>query len=1062
MKRKLLLLLTCLLVSTGFAMAQSRVTGKVTSDDGQPVAGASVVVEGTTIGTYADVDGNFALANVPASATNLIVSFIGMQEEKVPIAPYVSVVLFQDENRLAETVVVAYGTQSRQSVTGSVAVVDDKKIQQRVGTSVTGALEGSAPGIQVNNTYGEPGSSPGIRIRGYTIGSGQSPLYVVDGVIFDGSIADLNAADISSLSVLKDAASAALYGNRASNGVILITTKSGSGSSKPAVTVKVDQGVYTRGIPAYDRLGPDEWMQAAWRGMKNYAMTSELGYDAADAAAYATEHIIPDYAKLNIYDGADDALFDANGKLAAQRKGLYDDLNWFDAVEQTGSRQEYNVSGSVASSRFNVYASVGYLKEKGYIVGTQYERFTGRLNTSYTPVKWFKTGINLNATVSDRDYNPNASGSYYANPFYIAQTMAPIYPYYLHAPDGAFVLDADGNKQWDTESTWLSNRNVAYERRVDINRTHRNVLGGQAFATINLPYGFAVTVKGDVSHRNSDRQKYDNPEIGDGANKDGRLTTYAYRYFNYTAQELLTWEHDYGLHHVDVLTGHENYKYESKNFYGMNTGMAIPGIITMTNFQTNSYLYGDNDTETSESYLARARYNYDQKYFFDASFRRDGSSRFHPDNRWGNFFSFGASWNIKKEDFMQQVDWVDDLRLRAAFGEVGNNANVSLYAYQALYYIEKNGGSAALIKQTLAAPDIKWETTRTVDAALEGSLFGNRLDFSVGYFDKRSVDLLFSVPLPLSLGGFNYEDDSPNLSIYKNIGTVSNSGVELSFSGDVIRTRDFSWNLGVDATFLKNRIITLPDHEDVIASGVQRYTEGKSVYEFYTYKYQGVDQLTGRALYTIDPDKKENAEAAGELVTINGTDYATDTSYGLQDWSGSAVPTVYGSVNTGLRWKNFTLNALFTYSLGGKLYDSVYQNLISANSATAASAYHKDILDSWNGVPDGITETSPDRIDPNGIPALDFNRSNKHNATSDRWLISNSYLVVKNINLGYNLPSKWVNKIGMEGIRINASVENLFTLSARKGMNPQYSFSGGADQTYVTARVFNLGVTLNF
>lgn len=1067
MGKKFLIFVTSLLLSTVLAFAQSgrTVTGKVTSsEDGSPLTGASVLVEGTKLGTYADLDGNFTLKGVPENAKTLVISLLGMEEKRVAIAPNVNVVLNPDSRFLDETVVVAYGKQNRKSITGSVAVIDNKKLEARTTTSATGALEGAAPGIQVNNTYGEPGKDPKIRIRGFgSINGEQSPLVVVDGAVYFGNISEINPADIENISVLKDASSAALYGNRASNGVIMINTKSGSGNNKPAITVNINQGIYNRGIPEYDRLDADKWMEASWIAMKNFAMTSKLNLSAENAAKYATEHLIGDYTKLNIYDGDAKKLFDVNGKLIASKNTNYSDLDWYSAVARLGHRQDYTVSGRVASSKFNLYASAGYLNEKGYIIYADYKRFTGRVNTTFTPTKWFKAGLNVNFTAADKNFSTSAEGgSYYSNPFYIIRYMAPIYPYYAHKADGSFDLDDNGKKKYNTAG-YLSNRNIVYELNNDKQISHRNVIGSQAFATLMLPYGFSFTVKGDINHSNTDENKYDNPVIGDG-HPNGRLSHTTYRYFVYTLQELLNWEYRFGLHNVEFLAGHENYQYERHYNNSMNTDMVVPGNYTMGNFLKVASNIGSYDRDASDSYLARVRYNFAERYYFDASFRRDGSSRFHPDNRWGSFFSLGASWNIKNEKFLKNVNWVNSLRLRAAFGEVGNNASAGLYAYQALYQIEKYGGKQAFVKQTLPAKDIKWETTRTFDLGLEGSFFDERLNFSLGLFDKRSVDLLFNVLLPLSAGSSTYSETGYNMSVLKNIGTVSNSGLELNISGDVIRTRDWTWSLGLDATFFKNKIVKLPNEEGLDNGKIRRYALGKSVYEYYTYHFVGVDRLTGRSLYTLDTNKKNvaKASAAGELVEINGVKYATDVTYGKRDWAGSAIPFVYGSFSTSLRWKNLSLRALFTYSLGGKTYDGIYQSLMSTSSATSASANHKDILKSWNGAPAGMTETSADRIDPKGLPTLDFNRSNYSNAISDRWLVSSSYLVLKNINLSYTFPTKLVNKVGLEGLSLNAGVENLFTLSARKGLNPQQSFNGGLDDSYVTARVFNVGLTVKF
>ena len=1005
-----------------------------------------------------------------SSAKTLQVSFIGMQTQEVAIKPNVRIAMKADTEVLDEVVVVAYGTAKKESLTGSISVVDSKKIEKRVTTSVTGALEGSAPGVQVNNTYGEPGSAPSIRIRGFgtmvstsdplSNKSASNPLYVVDGVPFDGNIAELNPNDIESMSILKDAASAALYGNRAANGVVLITTKSGRGSGRPSVTLQINQGIYNRGIPEYERLGADQWMEASWIAMKNYAMTGSMGLNATDAAAYASEHVVTDYARRNIYDAADNALFDANGKLIANRLSGYDDLDWADDIERNGYRQEYNLSASSSGEKLSVYSSVGYLNEKGYVISSGYERFSGRINTIYTPNKWFKAGVNLSGSTTKRNFNDNASGNAYGNPFYIIRYTAPVYPLFMHNADGSYALDEFGNKQYDTTSSYLGNRNIAYELRQDKQESRRNSLNGQAFATINLPYDFSVTVKGDMTNATDIRKRYNNPAIGDGATNNGRLTSTTYQFTNYTMQELINWTHSFGVNNVDVMLGHENYSWERKYASGMNTGMAVDGNMTIGNFLNNSYFSGYDDEYKTESYLARARYNYDERYFVEASFRRDGSSRFHPDNRWGNFYSIGASWNIKREEFMQSVDWVNHLKFRASYGEVGNDLGVNFYGYMALYTIEKNATNAALLKKSLAAPDIKWETTQTMDIALEGRLF-DRLNFQIGYFDKRSKDLLFEVRLPLSAGSYPFDEDKMNLTQYRNIGTVSNRGIELALDVDAIQTRDWRWNIGLDATFLKNKITKLPDGKDIL-HGMQNYSEGHSIYEFYTYHFEGVDQMTGQSLYTIDPDKAETAAANDALVNINGKDYTTKTAYGKRDWAGSALPKVYGSVSSNLSWKDLSLSLLFTYSLGGKTYDGAYRSLMSTSSASSASANHKDIMKSWMGVPEGMTETSANRIDPDGLPAIDFNRSPDNNDTSDRWLTSASYLVFKNLNLSYNLPKGWIQHLGISGIALTAGIENLFTLTSRKGLNPQYSFNGASDDTYVTARVYNFGLTVKF
>ena len=1063
MEKRIKMLFACLFLFVGMAMAQTKVSGTVLSyEDNEPVVGAAVRVIGTNLGVITDANGKFTIT-CPQGKNTLNISYVGMEPIQVSARANMKILLKSDAKNLDEIVVVAYGTAKKQSITGAVSSIDAKEIDKRIATSVTGALEGAAPGVQVNNTYGEPGAEPTIRIRGIgSINGSNTPLYVVDGVIYSGNISDLNSNDIQSISVLKDAASSALYGNRAAAGVVIITTKAGRSTSNSSISLKVNHGFYGRGLKEYDRLGVKDWMETSWDAMKHYAMTGSLGLGEAEAAQYATEHLATDVIQNNIFNADPTQLFDANGNLTASVKPGYTDLDWEDNVERTGNRQEYNLDGNYTSDKVSVYSSIGYLKENGYIVGSDFERYTGRINTTFTPNKWITSGLNVNASISKRHFNDSANGSYYANPFYVARYMAPVYPYYMHNDDGSILYDEFNQPVYDTTSPYLDNRNITYEIRKDKDESRRNVIDATAFATINLPYDFSLTVKGNMSRRTNNRTRYNNPEIGDGATNNGRLSAYNYEYNNYTMQELLNWGHDYGLHHVDVLLGHENFHYESKVNYGMNTNMAVDDLFVMSNFLTNSYFAGYDNEYATESYLSRVRYNFDQKYFFDASWRRDGSSRFHKDNRWGNFFSLGASWNAKKENFLKDVKWIDQSRLRVSYGEVGNDAGVSYYAYQALYYIDKNGGNPALMKQSLAANEIKWETTQTFDIALEGRLF-DRLNYSIGYFDKRSKDLLFAVRLPLSAGSYPYNEDDYNMTIYKNIGTISNRGWEIAFDYDIFKGKKFSWNVGIDATFLSNKIIKLPDGNNIL-SGLHNYTEGRSLYDFYTYHFVGVDQMTGNSLYTLDPEMEETAAAAGELVEINGVKYTNDTAYGLRDFHDTALPTVYGSFHTNLSWNGLSASFLFTYSLGGKTYDGSYQSLMSTNAMSSGSAIHKDALKAWNGVPEGMTETSANRIDPNGIPAMNYDRSSKNNATSDRWLTNASYLVCKNISLSYSLPKSILNSwnVGITGITLNAGVENLFTITARKGMNPQYSFLGGSDDTYVTSRVFNFGMTLNF
>ena len=963
MKRKLNLCIAFLFLFTGIVSAQiTTINGRVIAEeDEEPIVGATVRLDGTKQGTITDVNGNFRFDNVPENARKMIISFIGMKTEEVDLASNVTVRLKSDIQALDEVVIqVAYGTAKKTSLTGAISNIDATEIAKRPTTSVVSALEGTTSGIQVNNTYGQPGESPSIRIRGFnTVNGDNSPLYVLDGVPFGGNISDLNSADIESISVLKDAASAALYGNRAANGVILITTKRGK-NDRARVNISTTQGIYTRGIAEYDRLGANEWMEAMWQGYRNQLVSTGTPLDEANALT--SQNLISEVIGYNIYNKANNELFDANGKLVADARikdGFKNDLDWYKPIERTGYRQEYVISGDGAYEKGDFYFSASYLNEEGYIKNSGFERLTGRANVNLKPTKWFKTGFSISGTHQVTDLTNGDDTGAYTNPFVYARNMAPVYPVHLHdMSTGDYILDDTGNLVYDdgVENGRPQNngRHMIWENELNMDRTYRNTLNAQLYAEINFLKDFTFTLKGDLNVRNTENRSYDNAIIGDGQGNNGRSSRTIYRYKNYTVQQQLNWRRTFGAHYVDALVAHEAYAYKYNYLYGYKVNETFSGKEDLVNFNEITNLTDYENNYRTESYLGRVRYNFAERYHVEAAFRRDGSSRFHPDNRWGNFWSLGASWIISEENFLKKYDWIDMLKLRASYGEVGNDAGVSYYGYMSLYTIAQNANQAALYKSQNEASDIKWETTSSFGIALEGTLF-DRLNFTFEYFDKRSRDLLFDVNLPLSVGGTT--SDSAEATITQNLGSVSNRGVEIDIDGDIIRNRNWVWNLGLNATFIKNKIVRLPEQhrENGLINGTKKYMEGHGVYDFWMYQYVGVDQMTGNSLYLPDLEAYSIEEIPEEyLVQIGDNYYTTYTTYAKRDWSGSAIPKVYGSISTSLQWKNLAFSALFTYSLGGKIYDYSYASLMGMTSNPSAA--HKDILNSWKGIPEGMTE----------------------------------------------------------------------------------------------------------
>lgn len=1089
--KRLSMMLAGLFLSVGMALAQTTVTGTVVSyEDNEPIIGATIQVVGNAgIGTITDYDGNFTL-EVPEGMKTLRITYVGMEPLEVAVSTKtLKIQLRNDVHTLDEVVVVAYGTQKKTSLTGSIQEVKSDAIELRPTTSVASALEGSVTGVQVNSTVGAPGEDPQIRIRGVgTVNGSSSPLYILDGVPYSGSISDLNPQDIESMSVLKDAASAALYGNRASNGVILITTKKGK-QGKMNITFDVKQGTYSRGIAEYDRLGAREWMEAQWLNMKNNRMAA--GDDAATAGAYASKHLIADRLQLNIFDKADEALFTADGKLVsdARIKGTYgEDLDWYKQAIGHGYRQEYNFNANGATEKSDYLVSLGYLDEQGYLKTSGFDRLSARLSGNIQPAEWLKVGVSLNAT--HQNFNAGyGTGNANTNPFNFCRKISPIYPVHAHnLTTGEYYLDGMGNLMYDGGSyidpdgqvvntrNQYPDRHIIWENQLNTDKIIRNTVNSIAYANILLPYNFTLSLKGSLNLSNDSENKYYSAVIGDGKANNGRLRRTDVRQKNYTFQQQLHWRQEFGVHSVDALLGHESYKLTRNYMASGKDSEIVPNLTNLLNFTQFAQLYDYNDNYALESYLGRVRYGYDSRYNIEFSFRRDGSSRFAKNARWGNFWSTGASWVISNEKFMKLYDWVNYLKLRADYGEVGNDSGSGLYGYMALYQQDVHAGKGAYYISQLPNEDLKWETGQSWGVAIEGRLF-NKLNFNVEYFDRRNKDLIFNVYNPLSAGAT--DTTTPQSVTTMNLGTISNHGVEISGDMDVYKSKNWSVNVGASITFEKNKVVKLPEqNRDGIIDGTKKIVEGMDRYQFYTYTWEGVNTKNGLSLYKFNGDEyfftdggttygnPAGAEITGSqknaVVVIDGTPYSYLTTYGKREFHGSAMPTAYGSFNFSVSYKAFSLYTLFTYQLGGKVMDSNYQLLM--NSQSTPTALHKDVLKGWTAE----QATATDAIDRNGVPMLSdvpvivSGLEADLNSTSSRWLTSASYLILKNINLSYQLPKELVRKAGIENVMLTLTCENLFTLTARKGMNPQQNFAGTQSATFVTPRIFSAGVNIKF
>lgn len=1068
MKHKLTLVLLSVFLGIQCMVAQQmKVTGVVINeDDGEPVIGASVVVKGTTIGTITDLDGKFELET--EKTARLIISYVGLRTQETMAQPNMRVVLSSDSQAIDEVVVVAYGTAKKSSFTGSASTVGAALMDKRPLSNALSALEGNTSGVQMTSSIGQPGEAAKITIRGFgSVNADSAPLYVVDGAIFTGDISSISPSDIESMTILKDAASTSLYGSSAGNGVVLITTKKGSSNSGAGVTLNISQGWSNRAYNDYAKVNAYDYYPLQWQMLKNSYIT--LGDDINEAAVKASKNIIGKL-KYNPFVGiADDAIVGTNGLLNPSASALKwgEDLDWEDAAYRTGHRQEYNVSYNTKTDKSDTYASIGYLNDKGYMIKTDFERYNARLNYNIYPVKWFKTGLNLGLSRTNSNYSTSTSDNSagYGNLSRFIRSMAPIYPVHKHDIETGAYLDRDGNVvtdpslyTYDYEGARISSngRDAIAEALWNDRLLSATNSSARTYMTIIPVEGLNLTVNYAFDNKDERRRVYENPYVGDGTAGPGRLNIRNRNFLTQTFNQLINYNKSFGNHTIDVLLGHENYSYRYQYNYGMKTNEIISGTYEFGNFVNISSMESFTRDYKKEGYFARLNYDYDNKYYVTASFRRDGSSRFSRDNRWGNFWSFGASWRISEEDFMENLTWIDNLKLRGSYGETGNDAilrdgSQDYYPYQTLYELGINNGlEAGIYFPVMANADLKWETQVSSDVALEFGLFG-KLTGTVEYFRKASRDLLFDVSQPLS-GGVE--------SIVQNIGKVRNQGVEIDLNYQVLKHKDWKLSVGANATFLNNKLTRLPEsnRKDGIIDGSKKLMEGHSIYEFWLRQWWGVNPDNGDGLYIFDAENNTDANgnisksAAATLVEKDGQVLTNSYTYAKYDFSGSAVPKVYGGFNINLSYKAFDLSTVFSYSLGGKVLDSSYAGLMSMSEFGYSMS--PDVTRAW---------TTPGQV--TDVPRMDNNSKHATNigqTYSTRWLTKANYLNLRTVTLAYNLPKSILNVINIKSARVNLSAENLFMLKARQGLNPQANYSGISYNEYMPARNYTIGLNISF
>ena len=1031
-------LFVTLAVSIQAAVQQEkRITGTVVSE-GEPLPGVSVQVKGHSTGTITDIDGKYSIS-APADGV-LIFRFVGLRsaEEHINGRNTINVTMESDSKQLDEVMVVAYATAKKYSFTGAASTVKGDEIAKLQTSSVSRALEGTVSGVQASAASGQPGTDAEIRIRGIgSINASSAPLYVVDGVPFDGSVNSINPDDIASMTVLKDAASAALYGSRGANGVIIITTKQGQTDSKATVNVKASFGGSNRAVRDYDRIGTNDYFQLYWEALRNQYAKDTEHYTPATAASQASKDLVTKLmgAGPNPYGTNYPQPVGTDGKLVAGAEPLWD-FDWSDAMEQQALRTELNLNVSGGGQKNQYFFSAGYLNDKGIALESGYQRFNLRSNITSEMTSWLKGGVNMSFAHSMQNY-PLSSDSNTSNVINAGRTMPGFYPIYEVNPDGSFKTDENGDRIPDfgpyRPSGSMSNWNLPATLPLDKSERMKDEFSGRTFLDVTFMPGLKFKTSFNFDLINYNSLDFTNSLIGPSVVTGGGSSRVNNRTFSWTWNNIATYDKTIGEHHFNILAGQEAYSYRYDQLTASRSKMAQPD---MPELVVGSQLTGGSGYRIDYAlvgYFTQLLYDFQDKYFFSASYRRDGSSRFSPETRWGNFWSVGASWRIDREDFMISTsDWLSALTLKASYGAQGNDNLGTYYASKGLYAIVSNLGENALVSDRIATPKLKWETNLNFNVGIDFSLWNNRVSGSFDFFQRRSKDLLYSRPLATSLG---------YTSMDENIGALKNTGFEIDLKGTLIHTRDFMWRMGVNLTHYKNVVTDLP-LKDMPVTGVTRLKEGRSVYDFYLREWAGVDPDNGDPLWYKNV-KDEQGNITGRTTT---NDYAQADYYYVDK---SSLPKVYGGFNTAFSYKGFELSAIFAYSIGGYIVDRDVTMLWS-NGSNPGRAWSTEILKRW---------TPENRY--TDVPALKT-VSNNWNSNSTRNLFNNSYLRMKNITLSYNFPQPLIKKISLNSLQLFVQADNLLTFSKNQGLDPEQGITGLTYYRYPAMRSISGGLNVSF
>ncbi len=990
----------------------------------------------------------------------------------------------QDSTRtqdIEEVMVVGYSKINRSEFVGTASQVDMTSLDNKSASNVSQALAGEVAGVRVINPTGQPGANAQIRVRGFgSVNGNRSPLYILDGTPYEGNISVINPDDIESMTVLKDASATAIYGARGANGVVIINTKRGR-SNRSFIQLESKIGVNTALIPRYDVVrSPEEYIGLAWEGLYNQAraLGNANPINAANNGLFGGTGISNAYNLWNV-PGA--SLIDPVTRQV--REGVqrrYNPEDWRDYAFKPGLRSETNLSMSGGADKTTYYTSFGYLKDEGYSINSNFERYTTRMNLNFQPKTWLKGTFNMGYAFTKSKNNGQTADS--GSIFWFVDNIPSIYPLFLKDANGNNVYDPRvgevydyGNQAGRSRGFGLGTNAIA-DANYNINNYRKHELNYNANMDATLAQNLTFETRFAGQYYNNNRDLLTNPYYGSAVSTGGSLYKTKAEMFTWNFLQLLRYKNRFGKHGLEAFVAHESNYYEYRFLAGSKAGLVDPFTPEFNNSITNtglgSYIYD----YKLESYFGQLNYDFDNKYYLQATVRRDGSSRFLQD-KWDVFPSLGLGWLVSREGFMNN-DIFPLLKLKASYGLVGDQAlvasnatdqNIGYYPGYNVYDVGSMMGAIATTFNRYGYPDLTWEKKKKFQAGVEFSLFKNRIiEGAVDFYSDRTENLIFDTRLAPSTAE----------AIRKaNSGALLNQGVEFSVTGHIIKKKDFYLDLTVNGEHTRNKMVEMPFDPATLApkildvSGEAGYgrAQGYSLYDYYMREWAGVNSQTGAGQWIInyvDTNGNGVLDAGDQRITslyefqqanpnaVISQGVTENYAEATQKFVGkSAIPDLRGAVNLAFGYKNFAIGAQMLYSIGGYSYDAAYGTLMG-NMVAGSGNWHKDIHGSWKN-PGDITDI-PRLSNANGT---DIN----YGARSTRFLTKSDYLLLNNVNVSYTFTKDILNGTGLNSLTLSVAGDNLWLKSKRKGFNPLTSETGQSDvYNYAPLSTLTFGVKANF